>query len=77
MADELTDTSGSTLVERAGVCGLFMVTASPNQNFQGRRSELERLDRLLTSRKHIGTSSHGPIVALHGLGGIGFAQNSV
>ena len=49
-----------------------MVTTSPNVNFQGRKAELEKLDRLLNTRKSFGTSNLGPVVALHGLGGIGF-----
>ncbi len=52
--------------------GVFLVPASANPYFEGRKIELEKLEVLLNNRKKTGLSSHCPVVAVHGLGGIGY-----
>ena len=51
---------------------LFVVPTPLNPNFQGRSRELEILDDFLKERKERGNSTLCPVVALHGLGGVGY-----
>ena len=48
----------------------FMVPVSPNPHFIGRREQLQRLDDCLSAQDY-DTNSTYPIVAIHGLGGVG------
>ena len=52
---------------------LFVVPTPLNPNFQGRVRELKTVDDLLKDRKKYGGSTLCPVVALHGLGGVGYA----
>lgn len=50
--------------------GHFMVPVSPNPQFTGRTEQLQILEDLLSAQDH-NTHSSFPVVAIHGLGGVG------
>lgn len=50
--------------------GHFLVPVSPNPNFVGREKDMTMLEGYLNPQEHQ-TSSGYPIVAVHGLGGVG------
>jgi hypothetical protein len=51
----------------------FIVPFAPNPQFYGRNSELTLLDELLTASDDTEKSTY-PIVAIYGLGGIGYVR---
>ena len=52
------------------VTGHFMVPVSPNLQFTGRTEQLQMLEDLLSAQDYDTHSSY-PVVAIHGLGGVG------
>lgn len=52
----------------------FIVPQARNTYFSGREAELALLDEYLTETDYDAGSAY-PIVAVHGLGGVGYAQS--
>lgn len=68
----------TVMIERGFIPGHrhFLVPHSKNPHFWGREGELTVLDEYLTEVDY-DTSSNYPIVAVHGLGGVGYANSSL